>query len=208
MASASDDRTRRERPAPAPLATGERPRKAFCYVAGNSALDNGAGDDALSGCDTEISALREAGCYADFTFSSLGSPAQPRTTNSIYSATEDGRPKSYDTGVPVAVGRPPSGDLMIFQGPTAVDWRHGRIDQPLRAPPLVEREARLAGAELRVTGILEAEAQPDHVAVEADRRGQVGDVEDQVADAVHRSEANGRSHEARLRRRGRPGRRG
>ena len=98
------------------------------YVAGNSALDNGAGDDKLSGCNTEIRALRDAGCYADFTFSSLGSRAQPRTTNSIYYATEDGLPKSYDTGVPVEVGRPASGDLMIFQGPTAFDWRHGRID--------------------------------------------------------------------------------
>jgi hypothetical protein len=105
-----------------------QPRRAFGYVAGNSALDNGAGDAGLSGCDTEIQALREAGCYADFTFASLGSPAQPRRTNSIYYAAEDGRPKSYDTGVPVEVGRPPSGDLMIFQGPTAIDWRHGRFD--------------------------------------------------------------------------------
>jgi hypothetical protein len=106
----------------------ERPRKAFGYVAGNSALDNGAGDDKLSGCNTEIRALRDAGCYADFTFSSLGSRAQPRTTNSIYYATEDGRPKSYDTGIPVEAGRAASGDLMIFQGPTAFDWRHSRID--------------------------------------------------------------------------------
>jgi hypothetical protein len=110
------------------LTAEETPRQTFGYVAGNSALDNGAGDDTLSGCDTEIRALCEAGCYADFTFSSLGSPAQPRTTNSVYYATEDGGPKSYDTGVGVAVGRPPSGDLMIFQGPTAFDWRHGRID--------------------------------------------------------------------------------
>src|SRR5262245_46818250 len=91
-----------------------QPRRTFGYVAGNSALDNGAGDDRLSGCNTEIQALREAGCYADFTFASLGSRAQPRTTNSIYYATEVGRPKSYDTGVPVEVGRPSSGDLMIF----------------------------------------------------------------------------------------------
>jgi hypothetical protein len=110
------------------LTAEEMPRRTFGYVAGNSALDNGAGDDGLSGCDTEIRALCEAGCYADFTFSSLGSPAQPRTTNSIYYATEDGGPKSYDTGVGVEVGRPPSGDLMIFQGPTSFDWRYGRID--------------------------------------------------------------------------------
>ena len=88
------------------------PRQRFGYVAGNWALDNGAGDDALSGCATELRALREAGCYADFTFPALGSPAQPRLTNAIYYATEDGLPKSYDSGVPVEVGRPPSGGIL------------------------------------------------------------------------------------------------
>jgi hypothetical protein len=110
------------------MLTGEaRPRQCFGYVAGNSALDNGAGNDALSGCNTELRVLRDAGCYADFTFPSLGSRAQPRKVNTIYYATEDGRPKSYDTGVDVAVGRPPRGDLMIFQGPVTIDWGAGRI---------------------------------------------------------------------------------
>ncbi len=110
------------------LSAEARPRQRFGYVAGNCALDNGAGDDALSGCDTELRALREAGCYADFTFPALGSPAQPRRTNALYYAAEDGRPKSYDDGVEVAVGREPSGDLLIFQGPTAIDWSNGCID--------------------------------------------------------------------------------
>jgi hypothetical protein len=111
------------------LCTAEaRPRQPFGYVAGNSALDNGAGDPRLSGCDTELSALREAGCYADFTFPALGTAAQPRTTNTIYYAREDGRPRSYDSGVPVAVGGQPSGDLMIFQGPVAFNWADGCVD--------------------------------------------------------------------------------
>jgi hypothetical protein len=105
-----------------------RPRQRFGYVAGNCALDNGAGDDALSGCDTEVRALPETGCYADFTFPSLGSPAQPRLTNALYYAREDGRPKSYDTGVEAAVGREPSGELMIFSGPVAIDWASGCAD--------------------------------------------------------------------------------
>ncbi len=104
------------------------PRTAFGYVAGNSALDNGAGDDALSGCDTELLALREAGCFADFTFPNLGSQAQPAQTNSIYYATEDGKAKSYSTGMPLANGRPPSGDLLIFQGPVSIDWQAGYFD--------------------------------------------------------------------------------
>jgi hypothetical protein len=137
------------------LTAEEHPRSAFGYVAGNSALDNGAGEDGLSGCDTEIRALREAGCYADFTFSSLGSPAQPRMTNAVYYASEDGGPKSYDTGVPVEVGRPTTGDLMIFQGPTAVDWRHGRIDDGSvenSSPPHPRRLAAWLKANVHVPG--------------------------------------------------------
>jgi hypothetical protein len=104
------------------------PRRRFGYVAGNSALDNGDGDPRLSGCDTELWALRDAGCFADFTYPALGSPAQPRTTNSIYYAREDGRPKSYDRGTPVRVGGELEGDLMIFQGPVAVNWTTACVD--------------------------------------------------------------------------------
>jgi hypothetical protein len=123
----------------------ENPRQRFAYVAGNSALDNGAGNDALSGCDTELSVLRDAGCFADFTFPSIGSPAQPRLTNSIYYATEDGRPKSYDTGVPVAVGKPPAGDLMIFQGPSVIDWDEGRVEDSALEDSHPAHPRRLAG---------------------------------------------------------------
>jgi hypothetical protein len=52
-----------------------RPRRRFGYIAGNWALDNGTGDDAASGSNTELIALRRAGCYADFTFPALGSRA-------------------------------------------------------------------------------------------------------------------------------------
>ena len=124
-------------------------------MAGNSALDNGAGDPALSGCDTEIRALRDAGCYADFTFPSLGSPAQPRKCNVHYYATEDGRPKSYDAGVEVGVGREPSGDLMLFQGPTAVDWRNGSMEDGAlenSAWPHPRRLAGLLSANVHVAG--------------------------------------------------------
>ncbi len=105
-----------------------QPRSFFGYIAGNSALDNGAGDDSLSGCDTELIALREAGCYADFTFPALGSPAQPSLTNRIYYATEDGRPRSHANGVPFVNGHRPSGDLPIFLGPVGFNWRDGFID--------------------------------------------------------------------------------
>lgn len=132
-----------------------QPRQVFAYVAGNSALDNGAGDPTLSGCDTEIRALREAGCYADFTFPALGSHAQPHKTNAIYYATEDGGPKSYNMGVDVVVGGAPSGDLLIFQGPTVIDWRHGRLEDAAvenTSPPHPRRLAAWLHANVHVAG--------------------------------------------------------
>jgi hypothetical protein len=131
------------------------PRQRYGYVAGNSALDNGAGDDALSGCATELCALRDSGCYADFTFPSLGSPAQPRLTNCIYYASEDGRCKSYDRGVPVEAGRPGRGDLMIFQGPVSIDWRAGCLDDGAlenTSPPHPRRLANWLSANVHVPG--------------------------------------------------------
>lgn len=144
------------------------PRQRFGYVAGNWALDNGAGDDSLSGCNTELLALREAGCYADFTFPALGSPAQPRKTNTIYYATDDPRPKSYDRGTDVARGVAPSGDLMIFQGPTVIDWRHGRFEDGALesfAPPSPARLDAWLTANVHVRG------RPDWVFVKLHTHG-------------------------------------
>lgn len=132
-----------------------QPRQLYGYVAGNSALDNGAGDDSLSGCPTEIRALRETGCYADFTFAALGTPAQPRITNCIYYASEDGRPKSYDSGIPVEVGGRAQGDLMIFQGPVAIDWRNGCYEDGAvenSSPPHPRRLAAWLSGNVHIPG--------------------------------------------------------
>jgi hypothetical protein len=132
-----------------------RPQHRFGYVAGNSALDNGAGDDALSGCPTELAALREAGCYADFTFPALGSPSQPALTNALYYATEDGAPRSQARGTPVEVGRPASGDLMIFQGPTVFNWGDGYVDDASvenSSPPHPRRLAPWLAGHVHVLG--------------------------------------------------------
>lgn len=104
------------------------PQRRFAYIAGNWALDNGRRDDAMSGVNTELAILREAGCYADFTFPAFGMSSQPRMANAIYYATDDPRPKSYATGTPVRVGSQASGDLMLVTGPLYVDWRRGRIE--------------------------------------------------------------------------------
>jgi hypothetical protein len=132
-----------------------QPQQRYAYLAGNSALDNGACDDSLSGCPTELRALRETGCYADFTFPSLGSPAQPRLTNCIYYAKEEGGPKSYDRGVPVEVGKPGQGDLLMFQGPVSIDWRHGCFDDGAlenTSPPHPRRLATWLSANVHVIG--------------------------------------------------------
>lgn len=138
------------------MITAERsPRRRFAYIAGNWALDNGAGDDAVSGCNTELLALKEAGCYADFTFPALGSRAQPRITNAIYHATDDPGPKSYDDGQPAEVGRPAAGDLTLFQGPLWVDRREGRFhDGALESgnPPSPRRLRPWLAANVHVRG--------------------------------------------------------
>ena len=46
--------------------------------------------------------------------------------NTIYYATDDSLPKSYDRGREVEVGVPESGDLMIVQGPLGINWRDWR----------------------------------------------------------------------------------
>jgi hypothetical protein len=107
---------------------GCEPQKAFAYIAGNWALDNGRRDDSMSGVNNELEILAAAGCYADFTFPAYAVNAQPRMVNSIYYATDTPGPKSYDTGVPMRVGGQPVGDLTIFEGPTYIDWRTWHIE--------------------------------------------------------------------------------
>jgi hypothetical protein len=104
------------------------PQKRFAYIAGNWALDNGRFNDAMSGCNNELSILGKAGCYADFTFPAFSVVAQPRTVNSIYYATDTPAPKSYDRGEPMRVGGEPTGDLLIFEGPMHLDFRRGEVE--------------------------------------------------------------------------------
>ncbi len=89
--------------------------KRFAFVHGDWSLDNSRGAE-FCGVNNEIDILREFGCYADFTFPSLGR-AQPAMVNRIYYAIDDPeRPKSYNTGVEVASGRKPAPGLMIVNG--------------------------------------------------------------------------------------------
>ena len=103
-------------------------RPVFAFIHGNWALDNSRKDGRWCGINNELVVLREAGCYADFTLPSAPSDTQTRTVNSIYYATDDPlRPKSHNTGTPVRVGGRATGDLLIFQGPLALHWRHRKL---------------------------------------------------------------------------------
>jgi hypothetical protein len=100
----------------------------FGFIHGNWALDNSRPDGRWCGVNNELDVLREAGCYADFTFPSAPDSTQPRKINSIYYAIDDpDQPRSYDTGIDVGRGEAPSRGLMLIQGPLVLDWSHRRF---------------------------------------------------------------------------------
>ena len=103
-------------------------KRKFGYIAGNWALDNGRKDDRFSGVNNELEILKKCGCYADFTFPALSISSQPKTVNTIYYATDDPNPKSYDSGVDLRVKGKEVGDLVIFQGPLCIDWFSSYIE--------------------------------------------------------------------------------
>lgn len=99
-------------------------RPMFGFIHGNWSLDNSRSDGRWCGVNNELQVLGELGCYADFTLPSAPSDTQTRKINSIYYATDDPlRPKSHDSGVDAQVGKPGVGDLLIVQGPLALDWK-------------------------------------------------------------------------------------
>ncbi|MBP7507586.1 MAG: hypothetical protein KA807_07190 [Prolixibacteraceae bacterium] len=71
--------------------------KKFAFIHGDWALDNARGNT-FCGVNNEIDILQELGCYADFTFPSLGL-AQPIMINKMFYATDNPqKPKSYNWG--------------------------------------------------------------------------------------------------------------
>jgi hypothetical protein len=104
-------------------------RVRYAFIHGNWALDNGRGDDRFCGVNDELSILRETGCYADLTMPAAPNPAQSRIVNSIYYAVDDEmKPRSYDRGRRVRVGRPaPDAALLLVQGPLALYRKRGLL---------------------------------------------------------------------------------
>lgn len=101
----------------------------YGFIHGNWALDNSRKDGYYCGLDNEIQLLRETGCYADFTMPSAPSDTQSAKINSIYYAKDDPfKPKSYNTGIDAEVGRTPYGDLLLIQGPLALNWKKRKFN--------------------------------------------------------------------------------
>lgn len=95
----------------------------YAFIHGNWALDNSRKDGRWCGVNNELQILRETGCYADFTMPSAPSDTQTAKINSIYYATDDPqRPKSHNTGHDVRAGGKEVGDLLMIQGPLALNW--------------------------------------------------------------------------------------
>jgi hypothetical protein len=103
-------------------------RIVFGFIHGNWALDNSLPGGRWCGLNNEISLLRDAGCYADFTLPSAPSAAQTRIVNTIYWATDDPNlPKSHDQGTPLRPGENQSGDLLMIPGPLALNCHSRKL---------------------------------------------------------------------------------
>lgn len=97
----------------------------YGFIHGNWALDNSRKDGKWCGVNSELTILKETGCYADFTMPSAPSDTQTRKINSIYYAKDDPiRPKSHDTGIDVEVKKKFDGGFMIIQGPLTLNWKN------------------------------------------------------------------------------------
>ncbi len=95
---------------------------AYAFIHGNWALCNSA-SGRWCGVNDELSILRETGCYVDMTLPSAPSTTQTRKINAIYYASSNpSAQKSHDTGIDVETGKAASGDLMLIQGPLALNW--------------------------------------------------------------------------------------
>lgn len=109
------------------LSTDPKGNVRYGFIHGNWALDNSRLDGRWCGVNNELEVLNNTGCYADFTLPSAPSETQTLKINSIYYAKDTPKKKSHNTGVDVEVGKEPSGDLMIIQGPLTLNWQNKKF---------------------------------------------------------------------------------
>lgn len=116
----------------------------YGFIHGNWALDNSHPDGKWCGVNDELNVLMRTGCYADFTMPAAPHPAQTRTINSIYYATDDPKcPKSHDRGTIASVGNSaPDNSLLMVQGPLLLT-----ISSKSGIPKLRVENGNLAGGQ-------------------------------------------------------------
>jgi hypothetical protein len=104
--------------------TDNNQRRRYGFIHGDWALDNSRHNQ-YCGVNSELSVLRETGCYADFTFPSSDVPhANPKR---IFFADDDPqRPRSHATGREARVGGGTEGDLLLVTGPVHPYFLSGR----------------------------------------------------------------------------------
>jgi len=84
------------------LGSDPRGRPRYAFIHGNWALCNSLPNGDWCGVNEELGVLAATGCYADFTFPAVPSPAQPHMVNCIYRAADrPGRPRGHDRGTEV-----------------------------------------------------------------------------------------------------------
>lgn len=153
----------------------ENPRTAFAYIAGVWDLD-ASRKPVSNGLTNQIEVLQKCGCYADFTFSTIATAAQPQKINSIYYVKDDPKePKSHNSGTDVEVGKSIDNQLMIFQGPINIHWdgslEYGAVESaPRFAPHRVPRwlESNIHGPEWVFVKVYSHGAQSSAVVLDHD----------------------------------------
>lgn len=145
----------------------------FAFIHGDWSLDNACGEK-ICGVNDEISILRECGCYADFTFPSLG-VAQPSLVNRMYYVQDDpSKPKSYNWGRPVRVGSEPWGDLMMVQGVIGLRWlsRTHRFKPSIEASNIDKSDYPSSGRiDYLVRNAIRVEGQPNWLFIKIHSHG-------------------------------------
>ena len=98
----------------------------YSFIHGNWALDHSHPTMDRCGVPTELTVLRETGCYADYTFPSAPDPTQPPMVNAIYYAEDTPEPCSHHRGRLVSEGtsslRDARDHLLLINGPLGFNW--------------------------------------------------------------------------------------
>ncbi|MCG8314453.1 MAG: hypothetical protein MI976_14695 [Pseudomonadales bacterium] len=110
------------------LSVDENNEVTYGFIHGNWTLDNSHPDGINCGLNNEIELLRDTNCYVDMTLPSAPNRTQTTTVNKIYMAVDDPlKPKSHDKGEEAEVGKPLKGDLLMVQGPLALNWKRRKF---------------------------------------------------------------------------------